>query len=1682
MKKRIIFLLIFIFLAIFPLNSCGKNEEISEHVHTYSQTYSYDANYHWYQAICGHDVKDSYEEHTYSDWLIINSATEQSPGSRVRYCTKCGYKQTDIIEPGEHVHTYETTYSFDEHGHYFASTCGHTTRKDYEEHKFSDFVVTKEPSATQEGEKTRSCSVCGYNEIVKISKLKSYTITWKNDDGTILKTDTSVLENTTPEYTGETPFKESDDTYNYTFDGWDKKIVAATMNTTYTAVYKKEYINYKVTYLDYDNKTLFETEYHYNDSYQKPSNPENYVYDSHTYTFSGWKDISDKTNKYQTTYIATYTCDKSVYNVTFVDFDDTVLSKKTYKAGETYTIIDSPTRKSDDTYEYEFSHWSTSLDEITGDYTFKANYKQTYVEYLITFDMNGGNSGTEKVYARFGLPMPETLSDNITSLKAPTFEYGKFKGYFDENGVMYYDSNMKSVKTFDKTTNTTLLAGWDFYKITIKYQFDDVIDETYTEICQDIDLGGTITLNDTYSSEKTTFLGWFNGSILLSSDKSYSFEFKGENLTITAKYKCSSYTIKYVTNCTTLLPDETLEFDSEINHTLTKDGYSFVGWFDESGIEYTRVPAYDVTLYAKWIQYDITINYTNIDAIKESETDYTTLVNASAIDTDGAEVSVTAQIIGYQEEGNIVAIKLSASGNYGVIRTVNITNIKVYGIPTMEYDGTKDYINLSDTLSASLFSAYAKDSYGNNLEVSLSSLVSYNAGDTISLVLSTKDIAGNTLEKTIDNIKVYGLPQITKSEIDSIKETDIISNELFSVCAKDSFGLTLTATTELFEGKQVGGNIIKIKSYASDCHGNYNEIVYEVNVYSLPTIFAPIKTNFKVSDTIDLESLGIVAKDSLGNVISNITIELIEGDQTAGSKLTYKVSATDSLGNTSEKEITDILVYGTPRIEFNNQIKVMKDSDDYSSLFNAEAYDSFDNKLSVSVSLLEGKIEGGRTVKFSFKTIDIVGNKTTEITNEIKVYSAKDIALTYKTNVTYIGAKNEFSEFKAIAYDSFDEEIKLDSSNFEIVDNASLVGGSTISLYIIVTDIAGNSTKSELISNIKIYEECHATYAYDTNYILKIDDINSLFTVLDDFGGTLSYTATIVFGSIDEEIITYKIEAVDICGNVFSKDYTLYVLDSSKNEAILRLYDFNKESKYELVNTIRINKDYEGQLDQLHNFNTIWYIKDTVNNASEISDENGYLLNWNNDSKIYDVYSLYKFNFEKVYNDLYTEEETTTEDHRSSSYYDTIFKFSKTIPSDYAVIGWYNGDEKISDTNEVSYTPTTNKETIKLVFKYSKVYTITLDTTGYTYNQDLEKKVVYAQDFNFGAPENLGSNQFIGWEYNDTVITDKNGYIAKWTIDQNITLKPKCNYTYGNNNTIYFGSYPQSEVNNVALINDLNQMVGNIPNEENLYNWTSYGYYSNSEVSNYMYYIDLDVDNDKEYDYRGIYLTNYRPTSTDGVYNEKDSTSSIQKENILSLKTVFWFKYEPINWKILERSDSKALIFASFTLDSQDFEHTKSLREEASDYVGNTLNDVNPNNYMYSYIRSWLNTSFYETAFNDLEKALILNTNVINDNTSTATQNSYICDNTTDKIFLLSYSEVYTTYADILLNEDFFYTSYSYSQGLKINDGELSYLLRSPNEETNVYVNIKKTKDNGIYKDLVNNTYYGIRPACWISL
>ena len=122
------------------------------------------------------------------------------------------------------------------------------------------------------------------NGSVTVIAAPVYTINFVNYDGSLLYTTTAAY-GYTPEYVGDTPTREADAQYTYTFAGWSPTIGAADANATYTATYTEVIREYTITY--YVNGEIYTTEsYAYGAAVIAPTYaPE--VGPTY-FTFSGW--------------------------------------------------------------------------------------------------------------------------------------------------------------------------------------------------------------------------------------------------------------------------------------------------------------------------------------------------------------------------------------------------------------------------------------------------------------------------------------------------------------------------------------------------------------------------------------------------------------------------------------------------------------------------------------------------------------------------------------------------------------------------------------------------------------------------------------------------------------------------------------------------------------------------------------------------------------------------------------------------------------------------------------------------------------------------------------------------------------------------------------------------------------------------------------------------------------------------------------------------------------------------------------------------------------------------------------------------------------------------------------------------------------------------------------------------
>ena len=221
--------------------------------------------------------------------------------------------------------------------------------------------------------------------------VNTYTVTWKNEDGTLLETDENVPYGADPSYDGETPVKAADAQYTYTFSAWDNDLTPVTGDVTYTAVFSSTVNTYTIKWLAEDGSELEVDEnvpYGETPSYDGET-PTKAQTDETVYAFSGWTpEVTAVTG--DASYTVVFTSSDRLYDVQWLNEDGSVLETQSgvkFDDELTYPGTALPTKEGDAQYSYTFNDWTRTVE---GDViTMRASYTQTVNTYTVTWIVEG---------------------------------------------------------------------------------------------------------------------------------------------------------------------------------------------------------------------------------------------------------------------------------------------------------------------------------------------------------------------------------------------------------------------------------------------------------------------------------------------------------------------------------------------------------------------------------------------------------------------------------------------------------------------------------------------------------------------------------------------------------------------------------------------------------------------------------------------------------------------------------------------------------------------------------------------------------------------------------------------------------------------------------------------------------------------------------------------------------------------------------------------------------------------------------------------------------------------------------------------------------------------------------------------------------------------------------------------
>ena len=120
--------------------------------------------------------------HTWGEWETVTPPTCTEEGTKKCVCEVCEkIKTADIPATG---HTFSDAWSKDDTYHWHAATCGHTDEiSEKAEHSWDDGVITKQPTCTEDGVMTYTCTVCEKTKTADIPATgHTFSEDWSYDD------------------------------------------------------------------------------------------------------------------------------------------------------------------------------------------------------------------------------------------------------------------------------------------------------------------------------------------------------------------------------------------------------------------------------------------------------------------------------------------------------------------------------------------------------------------------------------------------------------------------------------------------------------------------------------------------------------------------------------------------------------------------------------------------------------------------------------------------------------------------------------------------------------------------------------------------------------------------------------------------------------------------------------------------------------------------------------------------------------------------------------------------------------------------------------------------------------------------------------------------------------------------------------------------------------------------------------------------------------------------------------------------------------------------------------------------------------------------------------------------------------------------------------------------------------
>lgn len=493
-----------------------------------------------------------------------------------------------------------------------------------------------------------------YGELLDLS----YTVTFKNVDGTVLQS-SAVQYGNVPVYAGDVPTLAATAQYTYTFAGWDATLIPVTEEVVYTATYDATINKYTVQFLNYDNSVLQEELLAYGTMpAYKGENPERESTVAFNYTFKGFdKTIASVVG--DATYIAEFDATPVTYEVVFKNGSE-ILKTQYVEYGKAATAPASPTREG-----YVFNGWDKSFSSVKSALTVNALFTAAPKHQLIVY-VDGKVEISEEVYEGASYTLPEAA-------EKPGYT---FVGWYDNKGN-YLGQPGESITI---SADISIEARYSTVSYTITF-----VDEDGSVIeSGSVEYGSMPTAPKDPTKASTaqynyTFAGWSPELVKVTDDATYKATFTSA---------LRNYTVTFVDEDGVEISKSTVAYGKTPSApadpskaSTAQYSYEFAGW-SPAVTAVSSNTTYTATYTSKVRTYEITFVDEDGSEISRSAVAYGETPVAPTEPTKASTAQYIYEFAGWTPEITTVKGKATYSATYNAVA-------KSYTVTFVDEDGTE---------------------------------------------------------------------------------------------------------------------------------------------------------------------------------------------------------------------------------------------------------------------------------------------------------------------------------------------------------------------------------------------------------------------------------------------------------------------------------------------------------------------------------------------------------------------------------------------------------------------------------------------------------------------------------------------------------------------------------------------------------------------------------------------------------------------------------------------------------------------------------------------------------------------------------------------------------------------------------------------------------------------------------